>query len=153
TLVAEVGAALVPIAEEQSRPFRWETSPDLLVRGSEPLLKRVLVNLVDNAFRHTPTSARVEIGARREGTSAVIEVRDDGPGVDPAMQPHLFERFRHGALGGTGLGLALVREIVDRHRGTVTIEGRNGHGTCARVTLALASASMAPTASRAPAAS
>ena len=146
TLVEEVATALVPIAEEQSRPFRWEASPDLVVRGSEPLLKRVLVNLVDNAFRHTPATAGVELGARREGSTVVVEVRDDGPGVDPAVRAHLFERFRHGATGGTGLGLALVREIVDRHRGTVTVEGRNGRGTSARVTLALATAPSAPTA-------
>ena len=129
------------------RPFRWQASPDLIVRGSEPLLKRVLINLVDNAFRHTPNSAGVELGARREGTLAVVEVRDQGPGVDPAVRPHIFERFRHGALGGSGLGLALVREIVDRHRGTVTVEGFYGRGTSARVTLALATG-MTPTASR-----
>jgi signal transduction histidine kinase len=149
TLVEEVATALVPIAEEQARPFRWQASPDLLVRGSEPLLKRVLINLVDNAFRHTPASAGVELGARRDGGCAVVEVSDDGPGVDPSVRPHLFERFRHGARGGSGLGLALVREIVDRHRGTVTIENRNGRGTSARVTLALADGGVAPTASRA----
>ena len=147
TLVEEVATALVPIAEEQSRPFRWQASPDLIVRGSELLLKRVLINLVDNAFRHTPNSAGVELGARREGTLAVVEVRDQGPGVDPALRPYIFERFRHGAQGGSGLGLALVREIVDRHRGTVTVEGLNGRGTTARVTLALASPAV-PTASR-----
>jgi signal transduction histidine kinase len=147
TLVEEVATALVPIAEEQSRPFRWQAAPDLVVRGSEPLLKRVLINLVDNAFRHTPSSAGVQLSARREGPLAVIEVRDHGPGIDPAMKAHLFERFRHGAHGGSGLGLALVREIVDRHRGTVTVEGRDGRGTSARVTLALASLATVPTAS------
>jgi len=75
-------------------------------------------------------------------------VRDQGPGVDPAIRPHIFERFRHGAQGGSGLGLALVREIVDRHRGSVSVEDRNGRGTSARVTLALATAPTAATASR-----
>ena len=140
-LVEEVGTALAPVAEEQARRFHWEATRELVVRGSEPLLKRVLVNLVDNAFRHTPATARVEVGARREGPYAVMEVRDQGPGVDPVVLPHVFERFRHGAGGGSGLGLALVREIVERHRGSVTVERLDGGGTRARVSLVLASAS------------
>jgi len=138
TLVEEVGTALAPVAEEQARRFRWQAAGELVVRGSEPLLKRVLVNLVDNAFRHTPATAEVDVGARREGRYAVMEVRDHGPGVDPAVLPHVFERFRHGAGGGSGLGLALVREIVERHRGSVTLERLDDGGTRARVSLVLA---------------
>jgi signal transduction histidine kinase len=144
TLVHEVATALAPVAEEQARPFRWEADPEVLVNGSEPLLKRVLLNLVDNAFRHTPPSARVEVAAHRDGPYAVIEVRDQGPGVDPAVLSHVFERFRHGAGDGSGLGLALVREIVERHRGSVTLEALGAGGTCAKVALALAGTPAAP---------
>ncbi len=136
-LVEEVGTAMAPVAEEQARPFTWRADANLRVTGSEPLLKRVLLNLVDNAFRHTPASARVEIVARHDGSQAVLEIRDDGPGVDPLVRPEMFERFRHGAGGGSGLGLALVREIVERHRGTVTVEGGATGGTRARVVLPL----------------
>ena len=136
-LVEEVATALAPVAEEQARPFGWQAAPALWVRGSAPLLKRVVVNLVDNAFRHTPATAGVTLTARREGQLAVIEVRDEGPGIDPAVLPHVFERFRHGAGGGSGLGLALVREIVESHRGTVSLETLGGGGTRARVSLTL----------------
>jgi len=135
-LVQEVGEALSPLAEEQRRPFRWTTDAPLAVRGSEPLLKRVVLNLVDNAFRHTPAEAAVDIVARRDGTHAIVDVGDAGPGIDPTLLPHVFDRFRSGG-PGAGLGLALVREIVARHGGTVAIvAGRDG-GTAARVRLPL----------------
>jgi signal transduction histidine kinase len=135
-LVREVGTALAPVAEEQQRVFRWGAEPGLVVRGAEPLLKRVLLNLVDNAFRHTPASADVVVDARRDGQTVVLEVCDEGPGVDPAVLPHVFERFRHGAGDGNGLGLALVREIVERHGGSVTLERTATGGTRAGVVLA-----------------
>jgi len=136
-LVNEVGAAMAPIAEEQARLFAWTADPGLCVHGSEPLLKRVLLNLVDNAFRHTPASACVRVDAHRDDGQAVLEVRDDGPGVDPSVRPHLFERFRHGTGAGSGLGLALVREIVERHRGTVLVSDAAPSGTRVRVLLPL----------------
>jgi two-component system OmpR family sensor kinase len=144
TLVEEVATAMAPVAEEQSRPLRWHAASDLVARGSEPLLKRVLLNLIDNAFRHTSFATPVEIDAYRDDGDVVIEVRDQGPGIDPALLPHAFERFRHGAGGGSGLGLALVREIVECHRGIVTLESTAGTGTCVRVTLAAARAGASP---------
>lgn len=139
-LVREVVRELVPLAEEQSRALRWTTDAALRVRGSEPLLKRVLVNLVDNAFRHTPAGTPIDVAARRRDDDVVVEVRDEGPPVDPAVLPQLFERFRHGPGGGSGLGLALVREIVERHHGHVTLEAGD-RGVCARVVLPLATSS------------
>jgi len=138
TVVDEVGTALVAIAEEQGRPFHWESPPELSVRGSEPLLKRVLLNLVDNAFRHTAPTAGVVMRAERDGDCARLVVADEGPGIASDVVPHVFERFRHGAGGGTGLGLALVREIVERHGGTVTLSSTPGTGTVALVLLPLA---------------
>jgi signal transduction histidine kinase len=137
-LVEEVATAMSAIADEQGRPFRWRAGPGLLVRGSEPLLKRTLLNLVDNAFRHTPPEAPVVLTARRDGGSAVVEIVDNGPGIDPLLLPHAFERFRHGAGGGgSGLGLALVQEIVDRHHGRVVLERRPEGGTRAHIALPL----------------
>jgi two-component system OmpR family sensor kinase len=138
TLVEEVGTALASIAEEQGRPFRWEAPTELHVRGSESLLKRVVLNLVDNAFRHTPPSARVVVRAERDGDRACLTVADEGAGIAADMLPHVFERFRHGPGGGIGLGLALVREIVECHGGTVSVESAPGVGTSARVLLPLA---------------
>ena len=139
TVVDEVGSALQTVAEEQGRPFRWEAPPGLSVRGSEPLLKRVVLNLVDNAFRHTAPSAGVVVRAERDDGVARLIVADRGDGIPADVAPHVFERFRHGHGEGTGLGLALVREIVERHGGSVTLESAPGAGTTARVELPLAS--------------
>jgi signal transduction histidine kinase len=125
------------MAEEQARDLRSTIEPGLWVRGAEPLLKRVLVNLVDNAFRHTPSSARIDVVCRRERGDALMEVCDAGSGIDPRVLPDPFERFRHGPGGGSGLGLALVREIVERHGGTVTLDRLDTGGTRARVRLPL----------------
>jgi len=139
TVVDEVGAALQIVAEEQGRPFSWEAPTGLSVRGSEPLLKRVLLNLVDNAFRHTAPTAGVVVRAERDDGVARLIVADCGEGIAADVAPHVFERFRHGHGDGTGLGLALVREIVERHGGSVTLESAPGAGTTARVVLPLAS--------------
>ena len=74
--------------------------------------------------------------------SAVLEVRDDGPGIAPADQAHVFDRFYRGdpahTRGGAGLGLALARAIVQVHGGRITLESTPGRGTCFRVLLPLA---------------
>jgi signal transduction histidine kinase len=137
-MVTEVATALLPLAEEQGRRFHWECAPGLRVRGSAPLLKRVVVNLLDNAFRHTAPTADVVVRTERDGDGAVIVVQDGGPGIAADIRPQVFERFRHGPGAGSGLGLALVREIVTRHDGTVTLESRPGAGTEVRVRLPLA---------------
>jgi signal transduction histidine kinase len=95
------------------------------VRGSRTQLARVLVNLLDNAQRHAAGRVRVEL--RAEGGDAVLEVADDGPGVPPGERERIFDRFvrlddaRARDDGGAGLGLAIVRDVVTRHGGTVQV--------------------------------
>ena len=136
-LTREVAEFLEPVAQEQGRRFGWRAEPALAVRGAPDLLKRVVLNLVDNAFRHTPPSAAVHIAVASENGKVCIEVRDEGPGIPAAEIPHVFERFRpgRGATSGTGLGLALCREIVLRHGGDIALESAPGAGTTVRVTL------------------
>jgi two-component system sensor histidine kinase TctE len=141
-LAREVAESLEPVAQEQGRPFRCRAERAVLVRGSPQLLKRVLVNLIDNAFRHTPPGAPVSLSVAELDGAARIEVADRGPGIPSAELPAVFERFRRGrdANGGTGLGLALCREIVTRHHGEITVHSGNGAGTTVTVTLPLAGA-------------
>ncbi|WP_258038665.1 cell wall metabolism sensor histidine kinase WalK, partial [Streptomyces sp. SM12] len=96
------------------------------VPGSAGMLERVLINLLDNAERHA--AGRVRAGVRRDGGDAVLEVADDGAGVDAAQRERIFQRFvrldeaRSRDAGGAGLGLAIARDVAERHGGTLTVD-------------------------------
>jgi two-component system, OmpR family, phosphate regulon sensor histidine kinase PhoR len=114
--------------------------PDGLVVPLRPrMLQVVLVNLLDNALRYAGRGASFRIAARGEGDAVLLEVSDDGAGVDPSDVPRLFERFfrsdRSRATRGTGLGLAIVKHIVTAADGTAEVEGALGEGTRFRFVL------------------
>jgi signal transduction histidine kinase len=139
-LAREVAEFLEPVAQEQGRDFSCRAERPVTVRGTPDLLKRLILNLVDNAFRHTAPSAAVELSVSVDGTTSAIEVRDRGAGIDDIDLPVVFERFRRGrtSTSGTGLGLALCQEIATRHGGGVALRSAPGRGTVVRVTLPLA---------------
>jgi signal transduction histidine kinase len=104
---------------------------DLTVRADRARLHQVLLNLLDNAARHGPPGGAVRVTARIEGESVVVEVSDDGPGIDPAERERVFHRFIRGERavgGGTGLGLAIARWVVDLHGGQIAVVDRPGPG-------------------------
>jgi two-component system, OmpR family, sensor kinase len=114
--------------------------PSVEVVGSAVALHRSVTALVDNALRHACSSASVAVGCERG--LAVVDVSDDGPGVDPALAPRLFDRFATGPAEPVpdrrryGLGLALVAEITAAHRGHVELRPRAGRdGTIVRISL------------------
>jgi len=119
------------------------TAPPALPRvlGDPDRLQQVLINLVDNALRVTPAGGRVEVELRPDGRAGVeLLVRDTGPGIPPDELPLIWERFYKGdparrRTGGAGLGLAIVRAIVEAHGGRVDVESEPGRGTTFRVTL------------------
>jgi two-component system sensor histidine kinase BaeS len=93
-------------------------------------LRQVIANLVSNALRHTPPGGRVTISAAPAAGGAVLSVADTGAGMTPEAVEHAFERFwRAGQSAGAGLGLAIVRDLVTAHGGTVSIESSVGVGT------------------------
>jgi len=103
------------------------------VQGVAKLLRRAIRNLLENARRYS--DGPVEVQLRHDGTHALVRVCDRGPGVPPGQRERIFEPFYRlpGASereGGVGLGLALVRSIAERHRGSVHCEGREGGGAC-----------------------
>ncbi|MFO0624764.1 MAG: HAMP domain-containing sensor histidine kinase [Polyangiales bacterium] len=108
-------------------------APRVYVAGEA--VGRAVACLVDNALEHARGAVTVRVTATRGG--AAVEVRDDGPGVDPAVRPRLFERFvsTRRDRGGTGIGLALVRAVAEAHGGDVAETGAAGAG--ARFTLRL----------------
>ena len=107
------------------------------VQGIPTLLSEAIGNLVDNAIRYAGSGARVTVQVTREGPLAVVEVEDDGPGIPAADRERMFGRFVRGteAGDGCGLGLAIVREIVERHSGRVELGAGVTQGLRARVEL------------------
>ena len=92
--------------------------------------ERALVNLIKNAREAMPKGGRLRVGARREGENAVFEVEDNGRGMPPEVAEMIFEPFfTHGKADGTGLGMSMVRSVVDAHGGTIRVESAVGRGT------------------------
>jgi len=116
--------------------------------GAPDRLQQVVWNLLMNAVKFTPKGGRVQVQLRRVNSHVELVVSDTGEGIEPALLPHIFERFRQGdststrAHGGLGIGLALVRHLVDLHGGTVAAESAGpGQGATFTVKLPLALAS------------
>lgn len=109
--------------------------PELVVIGDEDRLRQVITNVVGNAAIHTPADTTIAVTARHEGSQVVVEVADDGPGVDVEHLERLTERFyradpsRSRRQGGSGLGLAIVAAATDAHGGTLDITSEPGEGT------------------------
>ena len=130
----EVVLNSVSDAQAASRDHRWQLDlPDaeVTVLADPDQLHQVVVNLLANARTHTPPGTTVRTSVRTEGTSAVIEVADDGPGIPADVLPRVFERFAraddaraHSSAQSTGLGLAIVRAVVDSFGGTATVDSR-----------------------------
>jgi signal transduction histidine kinase len=112
------------------------------VAGDSDRLQQVFWNLLSNAVKFTPRSGRIVVGVSRRNGAAEVRVSDNGAGIDPKFLPHIFERFRQGDSrygrehGGLGLGLAIARQIVEMHGGTITAESAGaGAGASFRVIL------------------
>jgi len=117
-------------------------------------MERVIANLLGNAIKFTPAGGRVRLGARRQGDALVLSVSDDGPGIPPDELPRLAERHfrgsRSGGVDGSGLGLFIVRAVVEAHGGALRITSGGGRGTTVTVTLPLTAAEPPPSAAAAP---
>ena len=135
-----VAAEANRIRQQGSLDVRAELRP-ARVTGDSAALSRVLRNLMDNAARHAVS--QVEVDVRPTGDGVLVTVFDDGPGIAPVDRARVFDRFvrldadRSRKAGGAGLGLAIVREIVVAHRGSVSIGDRDGLGTVVSVVLPL----------------
>nr|MDT0660524.1 HAMP domain-containing sensor histidine kinase [Micromonospora sp. DSM 115978] len=117
------------------------TGPGPLVNADPDRLRQVVGNLVTNALRATPADGTVSLHAETAGGDAVIRVVDSGTGIDPAVLPYVFDRFwradeaRGRRTGGGGLGLAIARQIVTDHGGTIEAASRPGAGSTFTITL------------------
>ena len=152
-LAAEVVDAQRPLALAQGLVLEFRPAEAGPVAWADPdALRMVLINLIRNSIRYTPSDGRVEVAtgeAEREGHRwATVTVADTGIGIPKDELPYIFDRFFRGErprqmqIPGTGLGLSIVKEIVDRHGGRVTVESEVGKGT--RITIWLPVAEEGP---------
>ena len=114
---------------------------ELEYRGNEEMVAHIWVNLINNAIKFSPEGAPLCIRLRQAGGMAVIQVKDDGIGMDAQTQRRIFEKFYQGdtahATEGNGLGLSLVKRIVDLCEGKIEVESESGKGTMFTVWLPL----------------
>jgi signal transduction histidine kinase len=125
-------------------------APGVVVTGDRDALKRVVANLLENAVRLAPAGSRIRLATGSEGDRAWIAVADEGPGIAPEDQAHVFDRFwradkaRSRADGGTGLGLAIVRQIVESHGGEIRLQSKVGVGSSFVIWLPVTTPTAAP---------
>jgi signal transduction histidine kinase len=125
---SEVVQAMAPLALRQDRSVALMAAPEpVWVKGNAEMIRRAIRNLVENALRHTPAGTTVEVSVGKDGS---VFVSDEGPGVPAAERELIFQRFwrkDRRRSGGAGLGLAIVRRIVEAHSGSIAVtEGTSG---------------------------
>ncbi|MGN6415044.1 sensor histidine kinase, partial [Flexivirga sp.] len=129
--------AIAPIRHARAAGLDHRWSLDLPEEGieieaDEARIRQILINLLGNARKHTPDGTEVVAAVRPQGDGALLQVRDNGPGIPAALVPHIFERFTRGDAartrteGSTGLGLSIVSAVVAAHHGTVDVTSRPG---------------------------
>lgn len=139
-LVREIAAGFEAAAEDRHISLGLRGEDELYADVDRAKLVRVLVNLLSNAFKFTPAGGRIACQIESvPGGRVLIGVQDTGPGVPDALKPHIFDRFTQGSddpgAGGSGLGLNIVKEFVDLHRGTVVVMDAPGGGALFQVEL------------------
>jgi two-component system phosphate regulon sensor histidine kinase PhoR len=128
-------------ATEKSQQLTVEVAEDLpQVLGNPVRLRQMLNNLLTNAIKYTPPSGQLTVSARAEGGQIILQVTDNGPGIPPADQPYIFDKFYRASntpldTPGTGLGLAIVKSIAENHLGRVWVESALGQGTTFTIVL------------------
>jgi two-component system NtrC family sensor kinase len=126
---------LQPLAEEKQQELRWESRPLSKVHGSPRRLRQVIENLIGNAIKYTQEGGWVQVKAEEDRGYLVVRVADNGIGIPLADQPYIFERFYRVEseetedIRGTGLGLTIVKSVVEKHGGRIWVESRPGLGS------------------------
>ncbi len=135
TAIEQAATAVEPLVKQRGCTLVIDADAELHVRADAKALDQVLVNLIDNAVKYGAVPGTVTIAARRDGDRVRIEVCDDGPGLEPAHQKRVFERFyradssRSREAGGTGLGLAIVKHLIESMGGDVGVASAQPHGS------------------------
>ncbi len=138
-LTTEVIHLLTPAAEKRGQRLECHIEPGMQMFGDRARLNQILYNLTDNAIKYSPDGGQISVSLRKEGEELVWRVRDNGVGIPPEDQEHIFERFyrvdkaRSRETGGTGLGLSIVKQLVTMHGGEITVSSEPNRGSEFRV--------------------
>lgn len=136
------------VAEERKIAVEVEAGDPVWVDADAPRLGQAVANLLDNALKYTPDGGGVRLATRREGTQGVVSVTDNGPGVPEAEREKIWRRLYRGDASrsrrGFGLGLSVVKAIVEAHQGSVAVEAAPGGGSVFTLRLPLVPASSPP---------
>jgi len=140
-LVGECCRAVQTLASVRDVAVECHAGGDVAFRGDEELLRRLVINLLDNAIRYTPSGGKVSVDLDASGPDVRVRVSDTGIGIAPDAAAHVFERFyradkaRTREQGGFGLGLSIVKWIAESHHGGIELDSRPEKGTTFTVTL------------------
>lgn len=132
------------LAEEKEIALACETTGPVEVEGDRARLKQVVVNLLDNAIKYTPSKGTIRLFVRARNGRAELGISDTGPGVPDAALAHVFDRFfradevRSREVDGAGLGLSIVQSICSAHGGSITVENLQAGGCCFTASIPLA---------------
>jgi signal transduction histidine kinase/ActR/RegA family two-component response regulator len=150
-VVADAVEAVSPLVETRRHHLAVEVGEGLVLEADHHRMVQVFVNLLTNAAKYTPPGGHLSLRARAAGDRAVVDVSDDGQGIEAALLPRLFDLFVQGprglarSEGGLGLGLAIVKSLVELHGGRIdALSGGKGRGSTFTVELPLSSGAPGP---------
>lgn len=137
-VVKKIANKMRPLATEKGITLVETLTAHPTIEGSTNNLEHVLLNLVQNAVEHTPKGGSITIDVTEEKPEAILKVSDTGSGIDEKDLPRIFERFYKGeGVSGSGLGLSIVKGLVEQHGGSISIDSEKGVGTTATIRLPL----------------
>lgn len=140
SLIAEALEEVHPVAENKGHALQFQLPPELpQVDMDVDMIRRVMINLLENAIKYTRTGGRITASAAQTEGEVVVSVADSGPGIPAREQQHIFEKFtriqQQGRSKGLGLGLAFCRLAVEAHGGRIWVESEEGQGSTFRFSL------------------
>lgn len=134
---------IMPKAKDKNIQIKVDKIKDYSLSGEPQSLQQALVILLDNAVKYSPPKSKITISTKNGRSSYSILIQDEGPGIDPADLPHIFDRFyrsdksrtKGAETSGYGLGLAIAKQIIDAHSGSIDLASKPGQGTIATIQL------------------
>jgi len=136
SLIKEVIISFQTITESRNITFKTTADPGINIRAGQDMIRQVLINLISNAVNYSPDNSVLQVAAAEAGGKVSVTVRDQGPGIPPAVREKIFDRFYTiDKRQGTGLGLAICKSIIDAHKGDIRVLDDSGEGAAICFTL------------------